>query len=165
MKPGCVPRAWRGVGHEIARGVDHPSVGRLSAVCGLICVWLSSSRGYPLSSSCQDVRHRDIDNTICPWRNTVGIRRADIRDAVRDPLREIGNIPAFLGILIVKGFPKFRAADTWGNTVSVSAMASNSFRWLRVRGPRGMAVECALVAFFVAFEVIQVLFVVSASAT
>ena len=31
--------------------------------------------------------------------------------------------------------------------------------------PRGMAVECALVAFFVAFEVIQVLFVVSASAT
>jgi hypothetical protein len=68
---------------------------------------------------------------------------------------------------------KGRPRSTWqtiegiavSDTIIRLPSASNRFRRLRARGPRGMAIECAVAAFLVAFAALQILFVASATAT
>jgi len=109
---------------------------------------------------------RDIDDTISPVGNTGGIQGIGTRDLVRGLIlgQSIASRPASRARM--RGGHRLHLPDTRGITVSDMIMrsppASNHLPRLRMRGPRGMAIECVLAAFLVVFAAFQVVLVAGA---
>ena len=105
------------------------------------CVHSLGSRGG------EDIEERrDTDDTPFPIRNTAGIRWDATRRSTRSRLR--GSLPASI------------RSDVMSSTTGSRPTSSDLLHGLRKSWQRGVVIESALIASFVAFTIVQFLFVV-----